>query len=164
MPLINISYIYRSSKNVFRFILYDSWEWKMSRSNRFLIKWHKKAGNQDAPHPLPVVFLWRPQSSSSQRSQNFFDSSSHIIPHPPFLPHRPPSPPHFFPCYQWTLPGQTMKLGRTPLSSPPPSHQLNLLSGKGVDEGVLLLRQVFLTIVSGKLNKSVEEFDDDTVH
>ena len=41
---------------------------------------------------LPVVFLWRPQSPASQRSQNFFHSSSHIIPHPPFLLHRPSSP------------------------------------------------------------------------
>ena len=53
-----------------------------------------------------------------------------------------------------------MKLGGL---LPPPSHQLNLLSGKG-GEGVLLLRQVFLTIVSGKLNKSLEEFDNDIAH
>ena len=67
----------------------------MSRSHRFLIQSHKKAGNQDASHPLPVVFLWRPQSPASERSQNFFHSSSHIIPHPPFLLHRPPPSPLF---------------------------------------------------------------------
>ena len=54
-----------------------------------------------------------------------------------------------------------MKLGGL---LPPPSHQLNLLSGKGGEEGVLLLRQVFLTFVSGKLNKSLEHIDIMILH
>ena len=112
---------------------------------------------------LPVVFLWRPQSPASQRSQNFFHSSSHIIPHPPFLLHRPPPSP-LFSLLSVNPPRPDYEVGANlPLSSPPPSHQLNLLSGKG-GEGVLLLRQVFLTIVSGKLNKSLEDFGNSIAH
>ena len=135
----------------------------MPRSHRFLIQSHKKAGNQDASPPPPCCLFVAPTVSSQSEEPKFL---SFIVSHhpPPSLltSSSPPSP--LFSLLSVNPPRPDYEVGASLPFPLPPSHQLNLLSEKGGGEGVLLLRQVFLTIVSGKLNKSLEHFGNENSH